>query len=165
MGKSLKLTIELVPATSWFTSLYRLLPREEWRSLRRELEAREGGVCWICGSRRGPFEAHEFWEYDEERGVQRLVGIHLLCRLCHMVKHIGFWCYTREGKEKLEQMGLSRRDLVQHFCRVNNCTERDFYEHEREAFKVWKERSNREWKIDFGEYSALLETSRARTGP
>ena len=97
-------------------------------------------------------EAHEFWEYDDKRHVQRLVAVHHLCDLCHKVKHIGFWCRTRDGKELLARLGLTREDLVRHFCRVNNCSREEFEEHEREAFRIWEERSRHRWKQDFGEY-------------
>jgi len=89
---------------------------------------------------------------DGERRVQRLVAVHHLCGLCHKIKHIGYWCHTEEGRRRLARAGLSREDLVAHFCRVNNCSREDFLRHEEEAFGVWAERSKHEWKQDFGEY-------------
>jgi len=47
---------------------------------------------------------------------------------------------------------LSREDLINHFCKVNNCSREDFEKHEEEAFRIWRERSKYEWKQDFGEY-------------
>ena len=103
--------------------------------IKREIYRRKVGNV-ISAVRRGPlFELHEFWEYYDGAHVQKLVGIHHLCRLCHMIKHIGFWCYTSNGRKKLEKLGLSRKDLIEHFCRVNNCSEEDFERHEDEAFK------------------------------
>lgn len=154
--KKLKLTIELVPSTVWYSSLYRLLPNNMWRKLRKEIGEKEGWKCWICGSTTSPLELHEFWKYDEKKRVQKLVGMHLLCRLCHMIKHIGFWCYTKDGKEKLKKMGLSREDLIKHFCKVNGCSKEDFYRHEEEAFSIWEQRSKIEWKQDFGKYKRYL---------
>jgi len=116
--KLLKLTIELVPKTVWFSSLYRILKErgrlEKWREIKRMLYEKEGRRCYICGSEKGPFEAHEFWEYDDENHIQRLVAVHDLCSLCHKIKHIGFWCYTEDGRKKLKEMGLSKEDLVEH---------------------------------------------------
>ena len=152
----LKLTIELVPETLWHKSLYRLLPPDEWRKLKEEVFAREGYRCYICGSTSPPLELHEFWSYDDRRHIQKLVGVHHLCRLCHMVKHIGFHCHTRDGREKLKRLGLSHKSLIRHFCAVNGCSEEEFYKHKREAFRVWGIRSQHAWKQDWGEYNKYL---------
>jgi len=160
--KRLKLTIELVPSTIWFSSLYRLMSKSNWRALKEEIYEKEGKRCYICGSTRPPFELHEFWEYDDEARVQKLVGIHHLCRLCHMVKHIGFWCHTSNGREKLEKLGLSRNDLIAHFCRVNGCSEKEFFRHEDEAFKIWEWRSKYDWRQDFGKYERFLTLKKHR---
>ncbi len=154
--RGFKLTIELVPSTAWFSSLYHVYREagrlDEWRRLKEELFEREGRRCWICGRRGGRLEAHEFWEYDDENHVQRLVAVHHLCSMCHKVKHIGFWCYTREGRERLAREGLTREDLIEHFCRVNNCTREDFERHEEEAYRKWVERSRHRWRQDLGSY-------------
>jgi len=55
-------------------------------------------------------------------------------------------------KEYFKKAGLTREDLINHFCNVNNCTRKDFERHEEEAFRIWSERSKYEWKQDFGEY-------------
>ncbi len=152
-----RLTIELMPATVWFSSIYQIYKRagrlDKWRKIKRELLEKEGRKCWICGRDDLRLEAHEFWEYDDENYVQRLVAIHHICSLCHKVKHIGFWCYTEEGRKRLAREGLTREDLIEHFCRVNNCSREDFERHEREAFEKWRERSMHEWRQDFGKYS------------
>jgi len=75
-----------------------------------------------------------------------------------MIKHIGLWCYTIKGYEKMKQRGLTREDLINHFCKVNNCTREEFEEHERRAFKIWRERSKYKWKQDWGKYQKYLET-------
>lgn len=143
--KKFKLTIELVPSTMWSKSLYQLYKRrnqlDKWREIKRELFEEEGRRFWICGAENTRLEAHQFWEYDDKNKVQRLVGIHHICSMCHKVKHIGFWCYTEKGIRRLRKEGLSKEDLVNHFCTVNNCSREDFEEHEREAFRIWEERS------------------------
>jgi hypothetical protein len=109
-AKQLKLTIELVPATVWFSSLYHYykdnMQLNKWRKLKEELFKNEGLKCWICGKEGVRLEAHEFWEYDDVRHVQRLMAIHHLCDLCHKIKHIGYWCYTKEGRTQLAQEGF-----------------------------------------------------------
>ena len=151
-----KLTIELVPSTVWFSSIYQIYKRNnqlnKWRKIKKELFEKEGRKCWICGAENTRLETHEFWEYDDKNHIQKLVAIHHLCSMCHKIKHIGFWCYTEDGRRQLKKEGLSREDLINHFCRVNNCSREDFEKQEMEAFKIWKERSKYGWKQDFGEY-------------
>ncbi|MEM1659388.1 MAG: hypothetical protein QXK94_10190 [Candidatus Jordarchaeales archaeon] len=164
--KKFKLTIELVPTPLWFSSLYNLYRNagipEEWRRIKAELFRKEGRKCWICGREDRRLEAHEFWEYDDERHVQRLVAIHHLCDLCHKVKHIGFWCYTEEGRRRLRSEGLSEEHLIEHFCRVNNCSREEFEKHKNEAFRVWMERNMHSWTQDLGEYDPEKRRARLR---
>lgn len=160
--KKLKLEIELVPSSVWYSSLYQLLPKKAWYRIKQRLYVQEGRKCYICGSTEGRFSAHEFWEYDDKDHIQRLAGVHHLCNLCHKIKHIGFWCYIARGKANLEREGLNREDLIKHFCTVNDCTTKDFLEHERKAFDAWTERSKHQWKQDFGEFASYLnQTERA----
>ena len=152
----LKLVIELVPSTVWYSSLYRLLPRTEWSRLKRQIYAKEGRKCYICGSQQGLLSLHELWEYDDDGFTQTLTTVHHLCNLCHKIKHIGFWCHTPDGRQKLMQEGLDRDDLIAHFCLVNNCSKTMFQQHEDEAFKTWQRRSQHQWKQDFGIYQVDL---------
>jgi len=156
MPKKFKLSIELVPSTIWFSSLYKLMSRENWEQLKREVFDKEGRKCWICGSTRSPLELHEFWEYDGTNHIQKLEGVHHLCRLCHMIKHIGLWCHTEKGLRTLKNMGLTREELMEHFCEVNNCSKQDFLRHEKEAFMTWEKRSKFDWKQDFGKFERNL---------
>jgi hypothetical protein len=126
------------------------MPTTEWRRLKEEVYAKEGRKCYICGSKEQPFSLHEFWEYNDEKHIQRLSAVHHLCNLCHKIKHIGFWCHTADGRMKLKQEGFNCDDLIIHFCTVNNCTIQDFLAHENKAFDMWKERSKYQWKQDFG---------------
>lgn len=157
--REFRLQIELVPSTVWFSSIYRVLKdggrAREWQKIKRRLFEKEGKTCYLCGST-GRLEAHEFWEYDGENHVQKLVAIHHLCDMCHKIKHIGFWCFTADGQRQLERMNLTRDDLIDHFCQVNGCSVKEFSAHEEEAFTTWKKRSQHQWKQDFGEYGRYI---------
>ncbi len=153
----MKLTIELVPSTAWNQSLYNLLPRNEWNKIKNNVFAQEGYQCYICGDSTGTMSLHEFWSYDETSHVQKLDEFHHLCNKCHKIKHIGFWCHTTDGQAKLEQEGYSREDLVKHFCKVNNCSQRDFERYEEESLGIWEKRSQHGWSQDFGDYEKLLK--------
>jgi len=53
-------------------------------------------------------------------------------------------------------VGLSRKDLDEHFCKVNNYTPKEFEIHEQEAFMIWAERGKYQLKEDFGKYQKQL---------
>lgn len=155
-SNNLKLTIELVPSTVWYASIYQYYKKtnnhQKWADIKKELFAKEGNKCWICGKESKHLEAHEFWKYDDVKHVQKLDAIHHLCGFCHKIKHIGLWLHTEDGARMLQKEGLTKEDVINHFCNVNNCFKNDFHRYEDEAFKVWSERSKHEWTQDFGEY-------------
>jgi len=57
----------------------------------------------------------------------------------------------------LENEGLTKDDVINHFCEVNKCTHEQFEEHEEEEFKIYAKRSQHKWSQDFGEYKNLIE--------
>jgi hypothetical protein len=147
---SLKLQIELVPATTWYTNLRKVLPQEEWDRVRRKAYADYGHICGICGAE-GRLSCHELWDYDDERRIQKLIGFIALCDLCHHVKHIGLaGILASEGK-------LDYNRVVEHFMKVNKCDLNTFERHREEAFRKWQERSSKEWSVDIGDFSRFLK--------
>ena len=129
----------------------------EWSKIKNEIFAKEGHHCWICGAQNTRLEAHEWWEYDDVNKIQRLKDIHHICGMCHKVKHIGLWLHTKDGSVMLKNAGLTKQDIINHFCKVNDCSVDDFRKHESEAFKVFQERSKYEWKQDFGIFNNLIK--------
>lgn len=156
----LKLTIELVPSTVWYSSIYQYYKKsnnlQQWHEIKKELYAKEGTHCWICKKTSKPLQAHEFWEYDDVNRIQKLSAIHHLCGFCHKIKHIGLWLHAFDGERMLKKERLTKQDIIDHFCDVNRCSEKEFQKHEDEAFILWKERSEHKWKQDFGKYDPLL---------
>lgn len=150
----MKLSVELVPSTVWYSSLYRLLPTEVWNDIRNEIIRQNGRKCQICGETEGKMNLHEIWKYDDANHVQKLEGFILLCEMCHHVKHIGLaGILANEGK-------LDYDEVMKHFCRVNNCSKTDFKKHVDEAFETWGERSKHSWKQDFGKYQEFVKNEK-----
>ena len=153
---SLILTIELVPSTVWYSSIYQYYKKtnnpQKWSEIKKELFSKEGHCCWICKKESVHLEAHEFWKYDDTRYIQKLESIHHLCPFCHKIKHIGLWLHTEDGGRMLRKEGLTKDDVINHFCKINNCFKEEFQKHEDEAFKIWSERSKHKWTQDFGKY-------------
>jgi len=152
MVSDLRLTIELVPATSWYNNMRKVVPRAEWDKIRRSVYAEQNGRCGICGSE-GRLECHEVWEYDDEKHVQTLRGFIALCSLCHRVKHIGLAAiHATEGKLDYER-------VVQHFMKVNECSREVFEQHRKQAFAQWRDRSQYPWEVRLGAYEKLVSRS------
>ena len=151
----MKLVIELVPSTIWYSNIRSLVSKETWDKIRKEQYEKANHKCEICEAS-AQLHCHELWNYDDESHVQKLIGFIALCENCHMIKHAGFSMHTLEGSKIYE-----RDKLIEHFCKVNSCRKEDFIKHENEAFKVWNERSKFKWKQDFGEWNNLIETKKS----
>jgi hypothetical protein len=146
---TLRLTIELVPATCWHANLRDILTPAGWEALRRRVFAACGNRCAICGAG-GRLHCHEIWRYDNAAHVQTLEGCLALCALCHHVKHLGMAArLAAQGKLDYER-------VVAHFLRVNGCDRAAFERHRAAAFALFEERSRHEWTTDFG-FSATAE--------
>src|SRR5260221_7272932 len=86
-----RLTIELVPATSWLANVRAVVTPQTWARLRGQVGNAAGWRCEICAGqgRHHPIECHEVWHYDDNNHIQQLVRLIALCPACHRVKHIG----------------------------------------------------------------------------
>lgn len=147
----LKLTSELVPATAWRKNLRTNVTRSLWDKIRYDSYQRSGNKCGICGAE-GQLQCHEIWDYDDENHVQKLSGFIALCRDCHQVKHIG-----RSGILAMDGK-LDFDHLIDHFCKVNNCSKKIFDKHQKQVSEKWRQRSKYPWQCDFGEYEESVKT-------
>jgi len=153
-SNKLKLTIELVPSSSWYNNLRKYLPRRKWDEIRKRTYAKYEYKCGICGTE-GRLECHEMWDYDDENKIQRLTGFIALCPMCHFVKHIGMaGILSSEGK-------LNYEKVIEHFMKVNNCDRKTFETHIREEFTKWRTRSQYKWHVDLGEYKQELKINKS----
>lgn len=135
----MKLTIELVPATSWFSNLRSMLRKDQWDYIRKECYRKAGYKCEVCGGvgTKWPVECHEIWEYDDINRLQRLTGVVALCPNCHEVKHYGLAETRGRGREALH-----------HLCSVNEWGLSIGEQHVNDAFDTWLRRSAYKYTID-----------------
>jgi hypothetical protein len=149
----LKLTIELVPRTSWYDNLRKYTSKGDWDKIRERTYGKYRHRCHICGTE-GRLNFHEMWEYDDKKHVQRLVGFIPLCNMCHHVKHMGLTgILASEGKLDCEK-------VVEHFMKVNKCDKKTFEEHKRRAFDEWQKRSRHEWHVNLGQYRGVIKENK-----
>lgn len=136
---NLKLTIELVPQSSWMNNVRAVLTAKQWDALRRVVADRAWNVCEICGDvgPKHPVECHEIWAYNEKTGIQKLEGMIALCPNCHSVKHFGFARIS--GKEER---------ALKHFMKINGLKKKEAEKAITSAFELWAKRSTLEWKLD-----------------
>lgn len=137
MAERLKLTIELVPQTCWFSNVRSHVTKTQWDHIRKQVYTAAYDTCEICGGigDKHPVECHEVWNYDDKNHIQKLERMIALCPDCHAVKHAGF--YIINGKDKL---------ISNHFNKVNkvkNCNKYMI-----KAMEIWTERSKFEWTLD-----------------
>lgn len=157
----MKLKIELVPETAWYSNLRNKIPKNEWDKIRKQVYSNANYKCEICANANIRLNCHEIWEYDDERYIQKLKGFIALCDNCHNIKHMGFVnVQISKGiwpKEKLN-------DLAKHFMEVNNVNLNEFNQHVDNAFNVWKERSKYKWKTDLSKWSYLISKDNPNPG-
>ena len=138
-----RLTVDLIPSTSWWKNVRSEMPKSKWDKLRRKSYKNANYQCEVCGDSgfdqgyRWPVECHEIWEFDEATKTQRLVRLTALCPRCHEVKHFG-----------LAQIRGRAKQAFQHLMKVNDWTKEEALQHVRQANAVYQKRSQVKWKLN-----------------
>jgi len=109
----MKLAIEIVPKTCWFSNVRNHVTKTQWDTIRKTVFQKAGDRCEICGGRgaKWPVECHEIFEYNDEIHLQTLAGLIALCPDCHEVKHFG-----------LARVKGTDKQAMWHLCEVNEWT-------------------------------------------
>lgn len=133
------LIAELIPSSTWGWNLRSLLTEKGWDTLRVETYKQANYLCEVCGGKgpKHPVECHERWVYNDQRRIQKLVGLEALCPRCHEVRHLGRAFSLGRGHLVLEQL-----------MKVNAWTLDEATRHVEEAYKVWERRNKLVWKLD-----------------
>lgn len=144
----MKLTIELVPTTSWYNNVRSNVSKEKWNIIRTKSYKKANYKCEICNGKGDdhPVECHEIWDYNDEKNIQKLIGFISLCPNCHKTKHIGLSMLYKQEDIAIEQL-----------MKVNNMTEEEALEYIDKSFEIWHERSNKKWKIEISYIDKYLE--------
>lgn len=148
--KDLKLTIELVPSSSWYDNVRSKVSPAEWDIIRKKCYRMANYRCEICGGvgPTHPVECHELWEYDDINHTQTLIKLVSLCPSCHQVKHIGL--STKLGKLD---------DCIGHLRAINGSTATEVKKYINQAMRVWEERSCYDWEVDISYLQKYLTCS------
>jgi len=140
----LKLTIGLVPKSSWLNNVRAIVTDKQWDTIRSSVYSKAYYMCEICGEvgPNHPVECHEIWSYDDKSLIQKLEGMISLCPNCHMVKHIG-----------LAQIQGKFNKALKHFMHVNGLDKDKAVKLIDDSFKIWEKRSKKKWILDLSHLS------------
>jgi hypothetical protein len=138
----LKLRIEPIPNFTWGISLANKLPKEEWDELRQKAYKDSNWTCEICGASGVTLHCHERWEFDDKRKIQRLVRLECCCELCHDVHHYG-------RSKQIKSVSYLIK-LVEHWCKVNKKTKKDFMLYESEVRAINYKRADIDYIVKIG---------------
>jgi len=146
-----KLTIELVPESSWYSNVRSQVSKKTWDVIRRNCYKKASHKCEICNGKgpKWPVECHEIWKYNDVKHMQVLEGFIALCPACHSVKHIGY-----------AQMSGNYLQAIEQLKKVNNISDREAYEYVEECFELWQDRSKYDWAIDISLIAEYTENSK-----
>ncbi|MFH1332973.1 MAG: HNH endonuclease [archaeon] len=159
----MKLEMELIPETVWFSNLRTRIPTSEWDKIRKQSYANANYRCQICGSNgknqihttrgslKGTLNCHEVWEYDNKNCIQKLKGFIALCGDCHLVKHFGL------TQMKVKEWDIDINKVIKHFLKVNKVDRKAFDKHFKKTMDTWNKRSEHEWTTDLAEYKNLVK--------
>lgn len=139
----MKLKIELIPKTSFYSNVRSEVSKKEWDSIRKKCYMMAGHKCEICGGSgknqgyKHDVECHEIWDFNMGDSTQKLAGFIALCPMCHKSKHYG-----------LAQLQGFEEMVIEHMCLVNRVNEEDVLTEVDKAFKQWDKRNQIQWKLD-----------------
>lgn len=134
----MRLTIELIPESTWFNNVRSAVSEAKWDELKRLTFKKAGYRCEICGGQgsRWPVECHEIWGFTPDFR-QELRGLIALCPDCHEVKHFGF--AASQGREE---------KALTHLMRVNQINREEAAAYVTQVFLLWEARSQYKWTVD-----------------
>ena len=151
----LPLRIEMIPSSSFGSSLKNLLTEAAWKSIRTRTYAAHGHVCQICGDGGSAVECHEVWEYhtpasQETWGVQSLKALLCVCEECHEMFHPGL-----AGMRGRTQAVAERTRLV------NAWSDAEYGQFSKWCNALHAFRSRYDWLLDLSEmpHLGMLEVS------
>jgi len=146
-----KLTIEMIPITTWNDNVRSMASQMEWDYLRKKTYRQAKYRCEICGGKgsKHPVECHEIWSFDNSNHIQKLERLIALCPMCHKVKHWGL--STSKGLQK---------QCMSHICKINGWTEDDCKLYLEIVYEQWMKRSNYCWKVDISILDSMLKEFR-----
>ncbi len=147
----MKLPISMVPKSCLMQNVRNQMQTAKWKRLCLKVFCyRSNYQCGICGRGHKSLHVEEIWQYNDLIRTRRLTGFLALCPLCYYGKNI------EEARIEAARGDLNLKQVVAHFCFVNQCPPEAFHLSEAAARKLWKRRNRQKWKSDLGDYAYLV---------
>lgn len=156
--KHLKLKMDAIPGGNQQSNLARILPKKLWNIIRENTKIECNNKCSICNSSSHRLLCHEVWEYDDTKHIQKLKKCTMLCSLCHFATHPGVALYASKNSE------ININIIKKHFQQINECEETIYDTYKKHTDTLTLYRSLKDWKIDYGNYNYLINTSKILQG-
>lgn len=139
----MKLSIEMVPKSTWNCNLRSILKKKQWDIIRKYCYGKAGYHCEICG-KETKLHCHEVWKYEQINGknIQRLDGLVALCGDCHLCKHFGFALVMHHNGE------ISINKVLGHLMDINEIAEDECRKILNDEIDLWAKRSEMEWELN-----------------
>lgn len=123
----------LIPRCCWGSNLRANLSEDEWKGISRYIRYKADGRCQICGLKSSRLDAHEIWEYNDIKHIQKLKVIKAVCKNCHDALHVGRTLSVKDTEE------IKR--IYSWICTVNRISFDETKALIREAWADWEIRS------------------------
>lgn len=139
-----KLTVELVPQSSWFSKVHDHVNTEQRIRVWKQKYQHYCYVCELCKERGSVWsvDCHKIWHDNDTTDVQTLVRLSAVCLACHAVKHMSLAELTGHWAESQA-----------HVTHVNEWTDAETEVYQVHVRTVWEKRRQQAWKLDL----SLLE--------
>ncbi len=148
---NIKLTIELVPQTCWYSNVRSEVTTTQWNKIRKKSYEDANHRCEICGDsgknqgRKHDVECHEVWKYDDLLKEQTLIKMIALCPQCHQTKHAG-----------LANVNGKTEQVIRHLIKVNKMSRNEAIWYFEESFRIWMNRSQYKWTLDISALESYI---------
>lgn len=141
------LQFEFVPKSLSYINVRSKVTEERWRKISESV--RQIGVCSCCGAVVGKeqLHAHEVWEYDDYKKIQKLTDIVPVCSYCHAVIHFG---------HSVNELGMKKENLLQWYANVNRITYEAAESDLSLAYEKQSERDQYIWQQDDGSVDKVI---------
>ena len=144
LNMNIKLTLNLIPQTTWYKSVRSHIPRTKWDLIRKKIYQQANYTCEVCGIneqtyqgyKKGWLHCNELWEFKD--GKQILTKLEAICRDCHLVKHFGYANASNQTEKAFK-----------HLLKVNEWDIETGNKYIEQQFKEWEERSKVDWEINY----------------
>jgi hypothetical protein len=153
-----KLPLMLVPTSLHGERLSsndgKYIPVYLWKRITRYVYQQANYQCEVCGGvgEKWPVEAHEQYEYDDTKKIQRLASVIALCPLCHRIAH--YWQTAKSASPRYIQR------MIEHLRDINGWSDQQCLQYIIQETRICERRCHGQgYTVDFSLAKELTYTA------